>query len=444
MNTSVLDLPKSLDLPTSAFSLLALPVLPHRVREFGVEARRPGGAWEAAFNGPIQCWADAETRQATYGVTARLSRLKDPVTRELYSTNILFYLPQAEMSGMHNVYDMARRFPFTRIRGPRTPVPHCPPRPGRLWYDANPEGVIMEDVRMAPATLPDGRPGFFVTGQGYRGKVMLPDGLFIHDVGVYGGYLDPQERPAQLELNHLFGGIEFGARMTGRQEDLFLTELGENIYVKGIIGNVTEEMHVESYKNSVRLPSPVPGKTLIGARSMSETKLLPFFESADPKSLTGYGLRGFVDGLPAALGAEIWARVVRVGLGSNFLPCRELGGYLGLIHVVLERNALDHPETLDLDHPYIEEQYEGWMVWLDFDASNHPMFKACVRAITPDDVPRCYRGRGELFTTKRVAFPIGLYRADDTLEASYGWGDRALFQVQFDYDTVVGGLLARL
>ena len=40
---------------------------------------------------------------------------------------------------------------------------------------------------------------------------MFPDGRFIHDVGVYGGYLDPQERPGQLELQHLFGGIEFGA-----------------------------------------------------------------------------------------------------------------------------------------------------------------------------------------------------------------------------------------
>ena len=70
----------------------------------------------------------------------------------------------------------------------------------------------MEDVRQTPATLPDGRPGFFVTGQGYRGKVMLPDGLFIHDVGVYGGYLDPEERPGQLELQHLFGGIEFVRR----------------------------------------------------------------------------------------------------------------------------------------------------------------------------------------------------------------------------------------
>ena len=432
MNTSVLDYP---------MSLLDLPVLPHTVREFGVEARKPGGAWEAAFNGPVQSYLDADG-EAAYAVTVRVSRMKDPVTRELYSTNIVFHLPDAAMSGMHNVYDMARQFPLTRLRGPRTPVPHCPPRPGRLWYDANPEGVIMEDVRLAPATLPNGRPGFFATGQGYRGKVMLPDGLFIHDVGVYGGYLDPLERPAQLELQHLFGGIEFGAQKTGSQEDLFLTELGEDIYVKGIIGNVTQELHVESYKNSVRLPSPTPGKTLIGARSMSETKLLPCFESSDPASLSGYHLRGFIDGLPHAIGLETWERVVRVGLGSNFIPCPEKGGYLGLIHVVLERNEAHHPETIDPQHPDIEEQYEGWMVWLDFDEDGCPVFKACLRAITPDDVPRCYQGLGELFTTKRVAFPISLYRAGDMLEASYGWGDRALFQAQFDYKTVVSRLSA--
>ncbi len=430
MNTSVLDFPLSLN---------NIAVLPHTVCEFGVEARRPGGAWEAAFNGPIQLWAEADG-ETTYAVTVRVSRMKDPVTRELYSTNIVFYLPEAAMSGMHNVYDMAGRFPLTRLRGPRTPVPHCPPRPGKLWYDANPEGIIMEDVRLAPVTLPSGRPGFFATGQGYRGKVMLPDGLFIHDVGVYGGYLDPQERPAQLELTHLFGGIEFGAQKTGRQEDLFLTELGEGIYVKGIIGNVTQELHVESYKNSVRLPAPVPGKTLIGARSMSETKLLPYFESADPAGLSGYRLRGFIDGLPGAVGLDTWQRVIRVGLGSNFIECPELGGYLGLIHVVLERNEVHHPETMDPQHPDIEEQYEGWMVRLDFDEDGCPAFRACLRAITPDDVPRCYAGRGELFTTKRVAFPISLYRTGNTLEAAYGWGDRALFQAQFDYHTVVSRL----
>ena len=434
MNTfALLDRPKS--------SLNALPPLPHTVREFGVEARKPGKSWEAAFNGPIQSWTEPDGRR-TYGVTVRLSRLKDPVTRELYSTNILFYLPEDAMTGMHNIYDMAQQFPFTRIRGPRTPVPHCPPRPGKLWYDANPEGVIMEDVRLAPATLPDGRPGFFATGQGYRGKVVLPDGLFIHDVGVYGGYLDPDERPGQLELTHLFGGIEFGAQKTGGQEDLFLTELGENIYVKGIVGNVTQELHVESYKNSVRLPSPHPETALIGARSMSETKLLPYFESRDPACLRGYHLRGFVDGLPGAIGTEVWERVVRVGLGSNFIACPELGGYVGLIHVVLERNEAAHPETHDPQHPNIEEQYEGWMVWLDFDDDGQPAFKACRRAITPDDVPRCYEGQGELFDTKRVAFPISLYRSGDTLEAAYGWGDRALFQAEFDYRTVVRQLAA--
>ena len=48
-------------------SLTSLGVLPHTVREFGVEARKPGKAWEAAFNGPIQSWADAKTGEI-YGV----------------------------------------------------------------------------------------------------------------------------------------------------------------------------------------------------------------------------------------------------------------------------------------------------------------------------------------------------------------------------------------
>ena len=90
-------------------------------------------------------------------------------------------------------------------------------------------------------------------------------------------------------------------------------------------------------------PARTAGKVLIGARSMSETKLLPYFESTDPSGLSGYGLGGFVDCLPHAIGAEVWERVHRVGLGSNFLPCEEIGGHIGLIHVVLERNNPDHP-----------------------------------------------------------------------------------------------------
>ena len=147
-----------------------MDVIPHTVHEFGVEARKAGKAWEAAFNGPIQSFTDPHTWQNTYAVTVRLSRLKDPVSRELYSTNLLFYLSPDQMSGMHNVYDMARQFAFTRIRGPRKPVPHCPPRDGKLWYDANPEGVIMEDVRLTPATLPDGRRRLFRHRTGIPGQ----------------------------------------------------------------------------------------------------------------------------------------------------------------------------------------------------------------------------------------------------------------------------------
>lgn len=419
-----------------------MDVIPHSVHEFGVEARKPGGAWEAAFNGPIHVWTDPATGETTHTVTVRLSRLKDSVSRELYSTNLLFYMTPEQMSGMHNVYEMARSVPFTRIRGPVTPPPHCPPRPHALWYDANPEGVIMEDVRMAPITLPNGRPGFFVTGQGYRGKVMRPDGEFIHDVGVYGGYLDPEDRPRQLELTHLFGGIEFGAQPTGGIEDMFLTELGENVWVKGIIGDAVHEIHVESYKNSVRLPCPAHDKVFIGARSMSETKLLHFFESDCPDGLSRFRLGGFIEGLPHAIGEALWEQVHRVGLGSNFIPCPQLEGYLGIIHVVLEKNNPQHPDTIDPQHPGIEEQYEGWLVWLAFNEQGKPTIKSCVRAITPDDKPVCYNGRGELFDTKRVAFPISLYRTGDQIEIGYGWGDRALFQCEFDYATVVQHLAA--
>jgi hypothetical protein len=417
----------------------AMAIIPHTVREFGVEARKEGRAWEAAFNGPIQSWTDPNTEQTTYCVTVRLSRLKDPITRELFSTNILFYLRQEEMHGIHNVYEMARQFPFTRIRGPRTPVPVCPARTGRLWYDANPEGVIMEDVRLSPVTLPQGGQGFFVTGQGYRGKVMLPSGKFIHDVGVYGGYLNPLERPAQLELQHLFGGIEFASLA----DDRLLTELGEGVWVKGIADSESGSPNVESYKNSVKLPSLSGSGTLIGARSMSQTKQIAYFESQSADGLSGFRLGGVIDGLHRALGLQIWDRVHRVGLGSNFVECPELGGFIGLIHVVLEKNNPDFPETLDPAHPGIEEQYEGWVVWLTLDDKGVPSIKACVRAITPDDVPAVYQGRGELFDTKRVAFPISLYRTGDALQVGYGWGDRALFQAEFDYNTVIDQLFRR-
>ena len=46
-----------------------MDIIPHTVRNFGVEARKPGKAWEAAFNGPIQSWADSETGRMLYGVT---------------------------------------------------------------------------------------------------------------------------------------------------------------------------------------------------------------------------------------------------------------------------------------------------------------------------------------------------------------------------------------
>ena len=301
----------------------------------------------------------------------------------------------------------------------------------------------MEDVRQVPAALPDGRPGFFVTGQGYRGKVVLPDGEFIHDVGVYGGYLDPAAQIPQLELKHLFGGIEFDQHPTGAREDTFLTELGEGIWVKGIVGDAVHELHLESYKNSVRLPCQSGGKSrsMIGARSMSETKLLHYFESERPDAMGGFRLGGFIDGLPHAVGEELWEHVHRVGLGSNFVACPELGGHIGVVHIVLEKNNPQHPATMDSLYPDIEEQYEGWFVWLCSDESGAPHIKSCARAVTPDDVPMCYDGAGELFDIKRVAFPMSLYRAGDTFQVGYGWGDRALFQAEFECASVVERLV---
>src|SRR5580658_8962094 len=112
-------------------------VVPHTVREFGLEARKPDKAWVTAFNGPIQVWHKSTDDQPQYLVTARIARLKDTVTRELFSTNLLFYLRPDQMRGVHNIYDLAVTNPFCRLRGPRTVVPCCPPRPDALWYDAN-------------------------------------------------------------------------------------------------------------------------------------------------------------------------------------------------------------------------------------------------------------------------------------------------------------------
>ncbi len=131
----------------------------------------------------------------------------------------------------------------------------------------------------------------------------------------------------------------------------------------------------------------------------------------------------------------------RVGLGSNFLESPELGGYIGFIHVVLDKNNPAYPQTHDPDYPDIEEQYEGWAVWLKFNERGEPVIHACIRAITPDDVPHCYHGLGELFDIKRVAFPISLYRSGEMLQVGYGWGDRALFQAEFDYQMVVRQLI---
>jgi len=270
---------------------------------------------------------------------------------------------------------------------------------------------------------------------------MLPDDInFIHDVGVYGGYLDPAGRPRQAHLTYLFGGLEFRDHVGNSLEDRYLTELGPSLWAKGIVGNAIDEIHVESYKNSVLLPSPDSRITWIGARSMSETKLLYYFETHDPSRLSGYRLGGFIDGLPQAIGDALWERVHRVGLGSNFVHSAELGGYIGIIHVVIAKNDPRFPDSRDPDYPEIEEVYEGWFTLLRFSDQGEPQICACVRALTADDVPASYHGASELFDTKRVAFPISLYRTGDDLMVGYGWGDRALFLARFGYYSVVDSL----
>jgi len=104
---------------------------------------------------------------------------------------------------------------------------------------------------------------------------------------------------------------------------------------------------------------------------------------------------------------------------------------------VLEKNNPEIPDTMDPDYPEIEEQYEGWAVLLRYNADGKPYIAACVRALTPDDVPHCYRGLGELFDSKRVAFPISIFRNGGNIEVGYGWGDRALFLAEFEYDLLV-------
>lgn len=419
-------------------SLVMQPIA-HSICDFGIEARRAGKSWETAFNGPIHIWCDEHTGESKVTITVRLCRIKDPVTRELYSTNLIFRATSQQARGMLNVYDMVHEMPFTRITGPRKAIPVCAPREDALWYEPNPEGVIMEDLRQVPMVLDNGEQGFFVTGQGYRGKVMLPSGKFIHDVGVYGGYLDLSQQPNTVELKHLFGGIEFGAVHTGTQEDGFLTELAQDVWVRGIVGNASHELHVESFKNSVLLPDPGDGRHLIGARSMSETKLLYFFETNAEDRLSGYRLGGFVEGLSKCLGVELWERVHRVGLGSNFIECPELGGYVGFIHIVLDKNNPNYPDTRDIEYPEIEEQYEGWAVLLRYD-QGHPVIHSCVRAITPDDIPGSYEGLGELFDIKRVAFPISATHMGRDIAVAYGWGDRALFLSAFHPTDIIQAL----
>ena len=105
---------------------------------------------------------------------------------------------------------------------------------------------------------------------------------------------------------------------------------------------------------------------------MSETKLLPYFESADPDGLGGYGLCGFVDCLPHAIGSEVWERVHRVGPGQQLHPQPRTRRPHRADPCRLGAQQPGPPETHDPAYPEIEEQYEGWFVWLDFDEHGTP------------------------------------------------------------------------
>lgn len=418
--------------------------VPHTVREFGVEARRDHGAWELAFNGPTHQWYCPVLGENRASITVRLSRIKDHDTLELMSVNLVFFCSQAWMSGVRNVYDFAREVPFTVLDAPPALIPEGAgtPNDSGWWYEANPEGVILEDVRQTPITLPNGNPGWFVTGQGYRGKLHIGPDDFLHDVGVYGGFLDLTEFTPRLTLGHLFGGLRF---LNIKQAEEAAAEcqsvhmLSEHLFVTGAVKEETGHVRIQSFKNSVLLPRPKSGNSLIGARSMSETKSLTYFTSGSP--LTGYTQAGKIEGLEESFPEDLWARVRRVGLGSNFLSCPELGGYVGMVHVVFDVNHPEHPRTHDHHHPRVNEAYEGWAVLLRYDSQDAPHVHAVSRVCTADDRPTCYEGRTELFKTKRVAFPMSLYRSGlSNLRVGYGWGDRALFEVEFKYDDLVKSL----
>ena len=367
-----------------------LRVIPHTVREFGIEARKNGKVWELAFNGPIQPIGDK------YGVCVRLARIKNPTTRELFSTNILFHMPSQMMHGMHNVYDLVHQVQFTRIVAPAYDDNIADYKLSLGNYEPNPEGVILEDIRIAPmGDL------WWVTGQGYRGKVLIGDG-FVHDVSVYGALVDPLSLGRRLELLPLFGGNKQG-----------------------------------SYKNSVLLPSP-EGETWIGARSMYQTKNLHFFSLTE----LGWQMRGEICGLSDCMPKEAWEDVRRVGLGSNFVPCPELGGFVGFVHVVSDKNSPAKSRTNDLLYPNIEEQYDGWAVLLKIE-KGQPVIKGAARALTPDSKPFCYSGLGELFSTKRVAFPISLYVSGTSFHVGYGWGDRSLFEAVYERHEMISQLMSR-
>ena len=60
--------------------------------------------------------------------------------------------------------------------------------------------------------------------------------------------------------------------------------------------------------------------------------------------------------------------------------------------------------------------------------------------MTDDDKPCAWHHCAGSIPRGRL--PISLYRVGSRLRVGYGWGDRALFQAEFDYHTVIRQLRA--
>lgn len=420
--------------------------IPHTVTGFGISAQKDGEPFELAFNGPVQRWTNKNNKEDKYGVAVRLARIKDNITKELYSKNIFFYCKIDFLDTIHNIYDFIDHIPHTVFTTLHSlddyAIIDFSEIHTKMKYHANEESVILEDLRFEPIVLPNGNDGWFVTGQGYRGKLELPTGALIHDVGVYGNYIDPEEMQENCVLHHLFGGLKFydSENVKPYINDADVMKINANFWIKGLMIGEDNNIIVQSCKNSVLLPRMRENVFHIGARTMTETKKLYYFRSEEENPFANYHLQGEILGLENCFTKDIWKSVRRIGLGSNFIRIDELDGFLGFAHVVLSKNDDEFLFTKDSRYPKVKEQYEGWAILLKY-IDEKPVITVAKRAITPDDFPEKYVGLGELFEDKRVAFPTSLYKTKEgNFYVAYGWGDRAIFSAEFKYDEIISAL----